>query len=240
MRYIYCDLEATCEENDRSWDMEIIEIGAVMTDTIDGGVISEFGNSQFVKPIVNPTLTNFCKNLTTIKQEDVDNADPLPVVLKRFVDWCGTEPFVWCSWGLYDKKQIQKDCARHGIEFPVVLENHRNLKDDYEISHGHKRFGMAKALNTEGIVLDGTHHRGIDDARNTAKLGRLILPRIKQLEAEKDMIIIEVTGNLKNDDPKRPIMQNIFNSLQFDGFDVILESNSKIKVRRTINVTDMG
>jgi len=34
---------------------------------------------------------------------------------------------------------------------------------------------MARALEIAGLPLDGTHHRGIDDARNMAKLMPYIL-----------------------------------------------------------------
>jgi len=33
-----------------------------------------------------------------------------------------------------------------------------------------KPIGMKAALSYEGIELDGTHHRGIDDARNITKI----------------------------------------------------------------------
>jgi inhibitor of KinA sporulation pathway (predicted exonuclease) len=33
-----------------------------------------------------------------------------------------------------------------------------------------KKLGMAKALRHVGLELQGTHHRGIDDARNIARL----------------------------------------------------------------------
>jgi inhibitor of KinA sporulation pathway (predicted exonuclease) len=39
---------------------------------------------------------------------------------------------------------------------------------------------MAQALQLAGLPLEGTHHRGIDDARNIAKLLPYILER-KQL-----------------------------------------------------------
>lgn len=38
-----------------------------------------------------------------------------------------------------------------------------------------KKLGMARALEIAGLPLDGTHHRGIDDARNMAKLMPYIL-----------------------------------------------------------------
>jgi len=36
---------------------------------------------------------------------------------------------------------------------------------------------MAKALKRVGITLEGTHHRGIDDARNMAKLMPFIISK---------------------------------------------------------------
>ncbi|MGL5075983.1 MAG: 3'-5' exonuclease, partial [Waterburya sp.] len=42
-----------------------------------------------------------------------------------------------------------------------------------------KKYGMAGALKLAGIELIGTHHRGIDDARNIAQLLPYMLGREK-------------------------------------------------------------
>jgi 3'-5' exoribonuclease 1 len=39
------------------------------------------------------------------------------------------------------------------------------------------RYGMAGALRRVGLQLQGTHHRGIDDARNIARLLPWVLGR---------------------------------------------------------------
>ncbi|VXD16618.1 Exonuclease RNase T and DNA polymerase III (fragment) [Planktothrix paucivesiculata PCC 9631] len=53
---------------------------------------------------------------------------------------------------------------------------HINLKQLFSRTQGlPKRYGMAQALQLAGIPLEGTHHRGIDDARNIAKLLPFIL-----------------------------------------------------------------
>lgn len=41
-----------------------------------------------------------------------------------------------------------------------------------------KSCGMARALEIAGLPLEGTHHRGADDARNIARLAALVLPRL--------------------------------------------------------------
>lgn len=169
MKYIILDLEATCW-NDRNIKKqnEIIEIGALKINH-EGVVESEF--SEFVKPKLNPQLSDFCQQLTTIKQSEIDAAETFDVVIKRFTDWIDIkQEFVLCSWGFYDKRQFADDCDLHGLE-KNWLENHISLKHQYaEIKKLIKPVGMGSALKMEGLSLDGTHHRGIDDARNIAKI----------------------------------------------------------------------
>jgi len=178
MRYVIVDLEATCWPQGASPErMEIIEIGAVLLASSRGPVSGEF--ASFVKPVESPELSAFCMQLTSIRQEDVDNAESFPKVLPRFIEWIGPEPFTLCSWGAYDLNQLRQDCRRHGLELPGVFERHVNLKQEYSRLRGVKPMGMKRALAREGIRLEGSHHRGIDDARNIAKLASLILPEVE-------------------------------------------------------------
>lgn len=82
-RYLYCvDLEATCDEIDKSEPprsltvvpemMETIEIGLMVIDLETLEIVDEF--QRFVRPLINPTLTDFCIKLTSIQQADVDGA----------------------------------------------------------------------------------------------------------------------------------------------------------------------
>ncbi|WP_010499358.1 3'-5' exonuclease [Paenibacillus elgii] len=167
MNYIVFDLEATCWEHDRTKQNEIIEIGAVkINEQLE--IVDEF--QTFVKPILNPWLSDFCKKLTSITQEDVNQADYFPQAIQQFQDWIGKEDYFLCSWGLYDKSQLTKDCElnRLGTEW---LANHISIKHQHGKLIGKERgVGMARALDMLKLPLEGTHHRGIDDARNIAKI----------------------------------------------------------------------
>jgi inhibitor of KinA sporulation pathway (predicted exonuclease) len=175
MRYIIVDLEATCWENIRDFGrMEVIEIGAVELLSADSQPCREF--SQFIHPVVEPKLSYFCQQLTSICQQDIDQADYFWTVFPKFVGWIGEEPFVLCSWGIYDLNQFRTDCTRHGLSMPLSFEKHINLKKEFALLQDVKVCGMKRALAHSGLTLEGTHHRGIDDARNIARLARLILP----------------------------------------------------------------
>lgn len=178
MRYIIVDLEATCwEKGTRPDRMEIIEIGAVMLETRSGPASEEF--AEFVRPINEPVLSDFCRELTSIRQEDVDSAGFFGPVFGRFLDWIGDAPYRLCSWGAYDLRQFKTDCRRHGVSVPESFNHHINLKTVFAAQKGIKPCGMKGALLNLGIPLEGQHHRGIDDARNIAKIALTILPQIE-------------------------------------------------------------
>lgn len=185
MRYIIVDLEATCWENEGCRDrMEIIEIGAVRLASASGPTEDEFG--AFVRPVASPQLSEFCTRLTSITQEDVDGAEYFWTVFPQFVAWIGPKPFRLCSWGAYDLNQLRQDCARHKMILPATFESHINLKKLFSRVNGVRPMGMKAALAHRNIPLAGSHHRGLDDARNIARLAQSLQPQLEQ-QSDKEV-----------------------------------------------------
>ncbi|MGM2632443.1 exonuclease domain-containing protein [Bacillus cereus group sp. Bce040] len=163
---IVFDLEATCEDKsiNPNFDNETIEIGAVKI--VGGKVVDEF--QSFVKPVRSNELTDFCKELTHIKQADIDNAPSFSEALESFKSWAGDAEFL--SWGFYDRKQLEKDSMHSNLPVEWLI-NHRSVKHEHQkIKKLDRPVGVPKALKMEGLKFVGTHHRGIDDARNIAKV----------------------------------------------------------------------
>jgi 3'-5' exoribonuclease 1 len=172
------DLEATCcdRQSIPRHQMETIEIGAVMVATESLAIVDEF--QTFIKPLRHPILTEFCLQLTSITQQQVDAAPTFPAAIELWQPWLSKfDKTIFGSWGDYDRKQLQQDSKHHRIDLPYpVSSNHVNLKEVFSTTQGlNKRHGMAQALNLAQIELTGTHHRGIDDARNISKLLPYIL-----------------------------------------------------------------
>jgi inhibitor of KinA sporulation pathway (predicted exonuclease) len=165
------DLEATCCDAATipNAESEIIEVGAsiVRLDTKQ----EQNSFTSFIKPVRHPTLTPFCTSLTTITQDDVDNAPLLGQVMTMLEEWLKPYQghYVMCSWGNYDKNHIKSDCQYFKVKNPVNAY-HLNLKAAFAQKQGIKRCGLQKALETVGLTFSGQHHRGIDDARNIARL----------------------------------------------------------------------
>ena len=119
------DLEATCIQThwtiggkmiqaSKSFQNEIIEIGAVkINDSNDKlEIIDEF--SAFIKPILNPELSDFCIQLTTITQDDINKALGFPLVLHDFREWLGND-YVYYALGVYMIKTNSKEIANYII-----------------------------------------------------------------------------------------------------------------------------
>ncbi len=172
LNFIVFDLEATCWEGRPPGTIqEIIEIGAYRLNRY-GEVKGEF--NRFVRPVLNPFLSPFCQELTSIEQAQVDRADPFPEVIEVFQDWAliFEEEYLLCSWGGFDKRMLIQDCRLHDMEEDWV-EPHINLKRQYhEICRLRRPKGLKKVLAREGYEFTGTHHRAIDDAENLVKIFR--------------------------------------------------------------------
>lgn len=169
--YLIIDVEATCwegtEKKKHRSNSEIIEIGWTVVDQYYESVN---GDSLFIKPVRNPILSDFCKNLTHITQEQVDNAKAFPEAMKdlKFIfngilDW-----FLFCSWGAYDKTMFVRDCVYHKYQYPFGL--HFNLKDEFAIKRMVTPVGVDKALEICELKPSGTRHRGYYDAIDIAKI----------------------------------------------------------------------
>lgn len=174
--YLIIDFEATCCDHGSvpKQEMEIIEFGAVMLQRSTMQIVDEF--QSFIRPVRNPRLTPFCTELTTITQQDVDAAPDFANVINALKQWL--KPYgnyVFCSWGDYDRYQLDKDCNYHQVAYPLAA-GHINVKKRFSEAMGFRRkLGLGKAIQLMGLRFNGTAHRGIDDARNIAALMPFII-----------------------------------------------------------------
>lgn len=169
MNFIVYDIEATCWQGNHNNTQEVIELGALKL-TQYGEVDSIF--STFVRPEIHPTLSSFCTELTSIRQVDVNRADKYPLVIEEFQDWIEIfdEDYLLCSWGNFDKKILIANCKHHDMDYDWV-DNHINVKQQYhEIKRLRRAMGLRRVVEKEGFEFTGTAHRGIDDAKNLAKV----------------------------------------------------------------------
>lgn len=169
-KIIIIDLEATCWNGEvpKGEKHEIIEIGICILDRHSGEISKNKGI------LVQPTqskVSAFCTELTTITQEMLDkDGIPLDAALQLLEDEYQSDLFTWASYGQYDLNMLKRQCKDRNIRYPLHSE-HINVKTWFAEKFGlTKPTGMNGALHLLNIPLEGTHHRGIDDAKNIAKI----------------------------------------------------------------------
>ncbi|KAL0486969.1 exoribonuclease [Acrasis kona] len=179
------DFEATCDDynvNHGDQLQEIIEFPAVLLDTEVLKVVDTF--QVFIKPEVEPILTDFCKNLTGITQDQIDNGINLLDAMKRFDDWLhvthsvistGLERnFAIATDGPWDiKNMLFNDCKRknildyfHDVKYYSEWVNVRRM---YKSEYG-RAGGITSQLQGLNMTFEGKEHCGLDDAKNIARI----------------------------------------------------------------------
>jgi inhibitor of KinA sporulation pathway (predicted exonuclease) len=166
---IIIDLEASCWRKNPpdGQESEIIEIGICPFELATASPLHK--RSLLVKPI-RSKISDFCTKLTTLTQAQVDGGTSFDVACHTLRTEYHTERYAWASWGSYDLKMFRAQCEGFQVAYPFS-ECHIDLKTVYaNLRTKGYRVGMSRAMRNEGVPLQGTHHRGHDDAWNTARL----------------------------------------------------------------------
>lgn len=173
-KIVVVDIEATCWRGNPppNQQSDIIEIGVCLLDT------RTFERSDKRSILVRPErsmVSEFCTELTTLTQQVVDEGvslyDACEILRKDYK----SRDRIWASFGDYDRKQFERSCSGLGVDYPFG-RTHWDVKTLFAVTQGLKKcIGMSRALKELGIKLEGTHHRGHDDAWNIAAiLGRIL------------------------------------------------------------------
>ncbi|OZH54008.1 DNA polymerase III [Hydrocoleum sp. CS-953] len=174
-KIIVIDIEATCWEKNPppEQESEIIEIGVCILDVALAKPVEK--ESILVRP-ERSKISEFCTQLTTLTQAEVDKGITFDEACLKLRKKYESLQRVWASWGGYDKNMFEKQCLSRGVKYPFGIR-HINVKNLFALVHAlPKEVGMANALELLDIPLEGTHHRGGDDAWNIGKiLGKLLL-----------------------------------------------------------------
>jgi len=169
-KIIIIDLEATCWKGPVPPGQvnEIIEIGICVLDTKTGIISNNEG--ILIKP-VRSTVSPFCTELTTITQELLDQEGvSFEQACNELRIQYNSYQYTWASYGAYDLNMLKQQCKFRGLDYPMG-ENHINVKTLFtEVKSLKRKVGMKGALGILEIPLEGTHHRGVDDANNIAKI----------------------------------------------------------------------
>ncbi len=171
---VVIDVESTCWEGapPDGEESEIVEVGVCALDVASG---ERTGREDILVRPARSHVSPFCTGLTTLTQEQVDAGVSFADACARLQRAYGTKDRVWASYGDYDRRQFERQCAAFGVPYPFG-PGHLNVKTLFALVHALPReVGMDGALELLGLPLEGRRHRAHDDAWNIARiLSRLL------------------------------------------------------------------
>jgi inhibitor of KinA sporulation pathway (predicted exonuclease) len=162
------DIESTCWEGGfppRGESNDIIEIGLVPLELATGRRLEK--RSILVRP-ERSRVGKFCTGLTTLTQDQVERGVAFKDACRILEDEYSSRDRLWASFGDYDRRQFEKQCRDQGVRYPFG-PSHLNAKTLFAVTRGlQSEVGLPQAMALLGLKLEGTHHRGHDDAWNIA------------------------------------------------------------------------
>jgi inhibitor of KinA sporulation pathway (predicted exonuclease) len=173
------DVEATCWDGPALDDQEseIIEIGLCTIDVASAERLEK--RSILVKP-KRSRVSPFCTQLTTLTQPMVDHGVSFMRACTILRQEYASKERVWASYGDYDRRIFERQCREFQVEYSFGVR-HLNIKTLFALVHAsHYEPGMAEALRIMNLPLEGTHHRGGDDAWN---IGAIFIGLLKNTRA---------------------------------------------------------
>ena len=174
------DIESTCWEGHppQGQASEIIEIGIC---PVNVKSLTRTGKrSILVKPEWSE-ISEFCTSLTTLTPDMFAVAGTLGGAVRILQQEFHSKDRLWASWGDYDRRQFERVCREHGVAYPFG-PTHLNVKTLFATAIGDDReMGLDDAYNRLGWPMEGTHHRGGDDAWNIAAVLCLLLKEMRRV-----------------------------------------------------------
>lgn len=174
MEYIILDLEWNQSFQGKDFEnkdlpFEIIEMGAVKLDE-QLNICSEF--SQIIKPQIYKKIHFKIKELTSLKETDLEEGRDFTDVIKDFISWCGTD-YIFCTWGPSDLTELQRNMKFYQMEkpfvFPLIYYDIQKLFSIYYEDRKVRR-SLEYVVDFLNIELSDSFHRAFSDAHYTAQV----------------------------------------------------------------------
>ena len=138
--------------------------------------------TTYVHPNYNHTLSQYIKQLTHIKQSDIENGKSAEIVFNELLSVCEQYNVqVICTWGP-DKSIVKNNCAIIGLDKNVSNKLCDYFTDISLFVSRHldcpKIVSQHKACKLSYVKEDGRNHNAYNDALNLSNLTKKILSEV--------------------------------------------------------------
>lgn len=207
----YADFEFNCtDKRHQNNKLEIISVGMIICDE-KNNVLEEF--KSYVKPTKAPKLSDKCKGITEIHQNDIDSAKDLETVCQEMLQLLLKYNLkVLSVWGSHDKLVMYNDAKLHkkaGLQFESIekvakrIVNVQNtVTDIFQLPRNPSLKKMADIFE----INNSKEHDALEDAKTLSQIiyiihnedktsyDKLILFLAREWKKAKPQEIISIIG----------------------------------------------
>ncbi|CAO4383647.1 unnamed protein product [Caenorhabditis nigoni] len=182
------DFEATCEQDNYDYPPEIVQFSVCVLNTREKIIREDLSFNKFVRPVINPKLTDFCADLTGIDQESIDKADTFTEVYHQFSAWLKEHNFQEKRFAFVcDSRQDMWRFAQYQFllnkqPLPTIFRQWVNLgryyEEDLRKAQVQDTWGpsfIEKMSGFYNIPFEGHAHNAMDECAFLAKVTKRVL-----------------------------------------------------------------
>ncbi|XP_051144144.1 uncharacterized protein LOC127260455 [Andrographis paniculata] len=177
--FLVIDFEATCDKGKILHPQEIMDFPSQVVCSITGLPITSF--QTYVRPTNNPTLTDYCKELTGIQQDQVERELTLDNAILLHDEWLQmmgikNTNFAVVTWSDWDcRALLETECRVKNIYKPPYFNRWINLRVPFHNIFGGQACKLNEAVEKAGLKWEGRLHCGLDHVKNIARLLALLI-----------------------------------------------------------------
>ena len=183
MEYIVLDLEwnqgeGKREERGKSLPFEIIEIGAVKLN--EKREVSHTFH-RVIRPVVYPQLFEITKQLIELTDQDLQQGGTFQEAGREFLDWCGSNPYRFCTWGPSDLTVLQQNLAFFEVSFEMEYPlYYYDVQQLYSVvfEEGQNARNLEYAVRELNLPIERPFHGALADAEYAAEVFERISPEL--------------------------------------------------------------
>uniref|UniRef100_A0A1I7TC07 Exonuclease domain-containing protein n=1 Tax=Caenorhabditis tropicalis TaxID=1561998 RepID=A0A1I7TC07_9PELO len=176
-------------EGNNDYPFEIIQFSVVVLDVKTNTINKDVFFNKYVRPVINPKLTDYCADFTGIRQQSLDSADNFVTVYNQFLNWLRENNFEERSFAiLCDSRQDMWRIAQYqfklvNLTMPAFFRQYISLWRSFETEQ--ERLGGRKELMEKTYIgkmtefyeleLSGPAHDALNDCQTIAKIAQKML-----------------------------------------------------------------
>ncbi|UMM39831.1 hypothetical protein L5515_016717 [Caenorhabditis briggsae] len=210
------DFEATCEKDNHDYPPEIIQFSVAVLNTREKIIREDVSFNKYVRPVINPQLTDFCAELTGINQDTIDKADTFPEVYDQFTAWLNEHNIQEKRFAFVcDSRQDMWRFAQYQFllnkqPLPTIFRQWVNLghlyEQDFRKAQQQDIWGprfIEKMSGFYNIPFNGHNHNAMDECAFLAKVTKRVLDDGNLVNINESLKCISGQRNVPfNIDPK--------------------------------------